>query len=141
MRLRTERFALFGAGSSVLMGGVLVVTTSVPRPVLFNSQVWKDSATFIAQGYGGPNVDSRARMVDDLLRNHLRAGMPNDHVISILGSGDEGGGEAVGSVVYYYLYLYPTKLQQIASWFRWRSRSPRLKLSFLGGKLTSAVVQ
>lgn len=61
------------------------VFSTKQRTTRFSAEAWK------APSKGS---DTRALMVDDLLRNHLKAGMSKDEVVSLLGLPSQPGERA-----------------------------------------------
>ena len=136
----------------LLLAAALVMLVAVAPflawgPALrFDAAAWRETEL---SGMGVPRgwSNTRARMLDDLLANHLRPGMSRAEVDVLLGrpheagellSGSSGGVSATGW--YYHLLWAPRLDQQLVAWCKWRSVDPMLEVSLVDGKLAGAAV-
>ena len=139
--LRRWRSLLFAA--LLLIGGhrAAFVASDLWWDLPFDSRVWQSENHLHGQlGFRRSAKEMRrARMVDDLVDNHLRTGMNRDEVVSLLDT-ELGDGTGEGSLLSYPLIWpgpYPRQWQHhFVSVIRWGSWDPSLRLAFgPGGSL------
>lgn len=125
-RQRVAMIAANGVLIAALLGGVFFAWgPDMP----FDPETWQ---TLTVEKSAGPlwsisvGENTRARMVDDLLANHVRVGMSSDEVMGLLGRYDCGGDGFRG----YALVHGPRLDQAVVSFLRWGTFDPALELEF-----------
>lgn len=100
------------------------------QSVPFNARSWRGQCLTQGIGYPMGRNNLRARMVNDVLSNHLHVGMTKAKVDKLLGEGDCGGGGDGEYVEIYGLMTLPSADQKVMAWFRWRTADPQLVLDY-----------
>ena len=135
----------------VVIGVLLVLLVVGPfvawgPPLAFDRAEWlrlEDPTGILFSHLPGGN-NTRARMVDDLMADHLRLGMSKAEVEELLGRPSEaygGGGSSTGGVwydeLYYPLLWMPRPDQKLVSRLKWGPADPRLIVSLEDGTVVS----
>jgi hypothetical protein len=107
---RKRVFALLFTGLITLCGW-LVLHRLPSRDEPFSSSRWKSVRIGAGQFMRtGPPDTVRLHMVNNLLQTHLRAGMKQEQVLTLLGEPDSGDGTGDGPIDVYWLEEKPPSL-------------------------------
>lgn len=113
------------------IGLPVALTDGIGPDIAFDSDAWR-GAFWDGQG-GFPVLQpdaTRARMVNDLLANHLKPGMSRAEVEALkLGYSAEGGGPT-DWVSFVDLFQAATPRQRLEAILRWGSPNPRLVTTY-----------
>lgn len=107
---RKRVFALLFTGLLILCGW-LVLRGLTSHDELFASSRWKNVRIGAGQGMRTGRPDTvRLHMVNNLLQTHLRSGMKQKEVLTLLGEPDSGDGTGEGPIDVYWLEEMPPSL-------------------------------
>lgn len=133
---RTRRLSLWPLVVLLLVVAGLLVIQGQWRGVPFDSRDWMGQKLTSGVGLPQPGINVRARMVGDLVDNHLRVGMTRRQAEELLGEEDCGG----DGVSMYCLIIRPSFGQKAYARVRWGDADPYLTLTYKRNRLVEAKV-
>ena len=143
VRWRRVGFRATALVGAVLMAYLLLFSLS---PRSFVASEWQAvHSNYTGMGFAPPDDIRRARMVDSLLKSHVRVGMSPADGRSLLGKPETEGGGGKSRTEWYqedgYALTHSPLARLPAVLLKWHTDNPYLYVRYENGKLVSAEVK